>query len=1535
MATREQVYSPLNTREQDVNQALIRRYTLNWEAIAYTAILALALITRFVDLGARVMSHDESLHTYYSWRLFEYGEFSHTPLMHGPVIFHANALFYYLFGDSDFTARIYAALLGVLVVMFPLLFRRWLGRTGAVLASVMLLISPQILYYSRYIREDIPTLFFTLVFIYGIFQYVDGRPARQLKWLLVATAGMLLSLASKELVFMYILIFAAYLAFFVLLRTVQDVGVHSRPAGDTAWRAPWPQLLIGHLILLAVVALTSFLLGSLARQLLLPILWVPSALYYVIPLFLVMYFYLATSGFLHSVLSFAMFGPFGLLIEMVIPESLRGGLNGVASAIMRGLSNTRSAFLVVITGAVIGVIMVLVMISVLDVIKPDEVWTATTISSAQDQVNGVNSTKEYAIETSVDSAMFVRLLTWVGLPALILIFAVVLTAVFGFPGSIPLPWREILLILMIAFLVCGVLLLAERHSHVADESESQPFAADVTGNGSSADGQYNDNYIWATWGIGLAAILAVLATRFLTVTWTVLERQPAFDLVVVILTLVLPWATAVPLYFAGYDLEEYNPSNAAGRATLNAAITAFIPFAAVAITIGLCWNWRRWLPVTVVFLSLFAFFYTTVFSNQYGMATGMVGSLGYWLAQQGVRRGSQPQYYYLLTQVPVYEFLPLIGSMFAGLGGLGALWRWRRVQIQAGRVVVEDDWNEDESVTVQAEAAVEAEADETPVETAIDIPEDLAAAGDASLTDPSMVHYVDATPRYYQPYDDDEELERRATVRDWLGEIPFMPFVGFWLVLITLGLTVAGEKMPWLTTHIVVPMAFAAAWWLGRVIDGVRRESLRGGGAVVTFVVLPVSFVSLAHVIVALGGDKAPFQGREVQDLALSGTWIAALLIGLAALYAVIWFGRRIGAEQLGRLVVIGGALLLGVLTVRASVRAAYIDYDYATEYLVYAHGGPAVKTVMGIVDDIAEKTNEGYNMRVVYDDQSSWPFTWYFRHYTNYGYIAGEAGSVSASSLDGARVVVVGGKKVDDVRRILGDRFYEYNFIRLWWPMQDYFGLTYNRVTDVFSTDPNDIAAPYLRQGIWDIWFNRDYDTYGQALCIQEKQPRCESEAASGQTADDQDRLRDICQRSVITECSSDARFSVNNWPVSDRMYIFVDKEIAAQIWDAGIGGATVDIRAPEYPEDEAYRDIPAQAILNESSVLLNPRGVAVTANGEIYVADTDHNRIAVLDGNGDLLRTIGESATGSGDAGLLRQPWGVAVGPDGNIYVADTWNHRIQVFTPDGDLLRLWGHQGVMPDDASSDAFWGPRDVTVGADGSVYVADTGNKRVRVYTAEGEFLRDIGSSGAELGQMDEPVGLALNPVDGALYVAEAWNQRIQVFAADGTPLRAWTVNMWFTNRESSNRPYLAISPDGTLVFVTDMDDHERVVAYDLSGQVVASFDQPDQLDANLLGLRSPAGMAFDSTGRLVVVDAEQASIFIFAQLDFLGGVLPVPNQLDAEATEDTGLHIETTMEPDDAALSSPMSTAPALDEPLPAATETLTDPAATDEAVG
>jgi 4-amino-4-deoxy-L-arabinose transferase-like glycosyltransferase len=103
---------------------------LDWEKGLYILFILLAIITRFYDLGHRVVSHDESLHTHYSYAYYAGNGYEHTPMMHGPSLFHATALSYWLFGADDFSARIPVALLGIFLVFMPYLLRDWIGRPG-------------------------------------------------------------------------------------------------------------------------------------------------------------------------------------------------------------------------------------------------------------------------------------------------------------------------------------------------------------------------------------------------------------------------------------------------------------------------------------------------------------------------------------------------------------------------------------------------------------------------------------------------------------------------------------------------------------------------------------------------------------------------------------------------------------------------------------------------------------------------------------------------------------------------------------------------------------------------------------------------------------------------------------------------------------------------------------------------------------------------------------------------------------------------------------------------------------------------------------------------------------------------------------------------------------------------------------------------------------------------------------------------------------------------------------------------------------
>ena len=187
---------------------------LTWETALIGIILIATLVTRLWNLDARVMSHDESLHVFYSWQLAIGKGFAHNPMMHGPLLFEGTALMNVLFGASDFTSRLVSVILGTfVVVVVPQLLKPWLGRTGALITSALFLISPYILYYSRYIRHDIQVIAWMLLAVVAIFRYVHDRRDRNLFLLAAASA---LMFATMETTFIYLSIFASFLVVRIL-----------------------------------------------------------------------------------------------------------------------------------------------------------------------------------------------------------------------------------------------------------------------------------------------------------------------------------------------------------------------------------------------------------------------------------------------------------------------------------------------------------------------------------------------------------------------------------------------------------------------------------------------------------------------------------------------------------------------------------------------------------------------------------------------------------------------------------------------------------------------------------------------------------------------------------------------------------------------------------------------------------------------------------------------------------------------------------------------------------------------------------------------------------------------------------------------------------------------------------------------------------------------------------------------------------------------------------------------------------------------
>ncbi len=185
------------------------------------------------------------------------------------------------------------------------------------------------------------------------------------------------------------------------------------------------------------------------------------------------------------------------------------------------------------------------------------------------------------------------------------------------------------------------------------------------------------------------------------------------------------------------------------------------------------------------------------------------------------------------------------------------------------------------------------------------------------------------------------------------------------------------------------------------------------------------------------------------------------------------------------------------------------------------------------------------------------------------------------------------------------------------------------------------------------------------------------------------------------------------------------------------------------------------------------NPFAVAVDAAGNVYVADTNNNRIRKITPAGVVTTLAGSTAgynDATGAAAQFNSPFnGVAVDATGNVYVADTNNNRIRKITPAGVVSTLAGSgvAGSTDGTGAGAQFYNPQGVAVDATGNVYVADTNNNRIRKITPVGVVSTLAGSI---LGYVDSTLagarftyasGVAVDSA-GNLYVADSGNNRIR-----------------------------------------------------------------------------------------------------------------------------------------------------------------------------
>ena len=229
--------------------------------------------------------------------------------------------------------------------------------------------------------------------------------------------------------------------------------------------------------------------------------------------------------------------------------------------------------------------------------------------------------------------------------------------------------------------------------------------------------------------------------------------------------------------------------------------------------------------------------------------------------------------------------------------------------------------------------------------------------------------------------------------------------------------------------------------------------------------------------------------------------------------------------------------------------------------------------------------------------------------------------------------------------------------------------------------------------------------------------------------------------------------------------------------------------------------------------------------------------------------LKQIGATGLPNGDFNI---PFAIAVDSNQNLYVVDTGNQRIQVFDATGNFKFTFGRSG-----SGNGQFSSPRGIAVDSSQNIYVTDTLNNRIQVFDSAGAFKFKFGSNGAGNGQFSSAQGIAVDTSQN-IYVADGGNNRIQVFDSAGT------FKFTFGNSGTGNGQFS--SPHGVAVdssqniYVTDTGNN-RIQVFDSAGNFKFKFGS--------LGIGNgqfffPQGIAVDSSKNIYVADTINNRIQVF-----------------------------------------------------------------------
>ncbi|MEO6397167.1 MAG: flippase activity-associated protein Agl23 [Tepidiformaceae bacterium] len=628
----------------------------------------------------------------------------------------------------------------------------------------------------------------------------------------------------------------------------------------------------------------------------------------------------------------------------------------------------------------------------------------------------------------------------------------------------------------------------------------------------------------------------------------------------------------------------------------------------------------------------------------------------------------------------------------------------------------------------------------------------------------------------------------------------FSRFLVFWLAGIWLILSWTSEKMPWNNVHIALPTCLLAAWAVQRAWTAwsprppLRRTLVTLGS------VAAVAAGSLAAIAFLPGGST-----YAVVRLA-----IAVAAIGLI-LYAAWPFGRKAAATVL--VVAVVGAF--SFFSFRTMLMASFERGDDPKDLLIYTQSSGDLARIARQIDELAAATGKGYALPIAVDstDSFAWPWAWYLRDYKAVSYVDFTNGAPAGDFA----VLLVNSSNVSKVNDQL-----------------------------ISGTDAR-YGSPRKYPHRW--WFDETYKealNVGEGACLT-KTGNC----GPFRPATWQAIAEGVTSGGWLTTWASywrDHDPHRTNGSTDAYAYFPANYDIAK----AALSAKPIEPPKPGF--DKAGRPS-FGGVGTQPGQFFQPTDVEQDSEGNLYVIDSKTKKLQKFDPAGNVIASV-DVRNNPSDAADGSEPWGLAVQPGtGRVVVADTFGWKIRVFDRDLKPILAFGNPPDTTKAPGPFDLFGPRDAIIDASGNIWVTDTGNDRIQVYSANGQFVRTVGGSGSGPSNFDEPVGLSQGP-DGSIFVADMFNRRVVVLTADGSSKGQFTVDGW-GGQEVFDKPYLRALADGRVA--VSLPSLNEVRIYSSDGKVAGSLKAPDD------PLNRPYGILQTADGKLWVAEGGSGRLRLFA----------------------------------------------------------------------